>query len=105
VRTVRFHDAARLEFRHEVRYYTLISPALGRRLAAAVEEAVSLAASFPEIGSPYLRQTKRVFPKKFPFSTVYLSKGMEIFVVAFAPFSRKPGYWRARTDGQPEASE
>ena len=55
MRTVRFHDAARLELRHEVSYYTLISPVLGRRLAEAVEEAVGLAISFPEIGSPYLR--------------------------------------------------
>jgi plasmid stabilization system protein ParE len=93
---VRFHDAARLELRHEVGYYTSISPDLGRRLAEAVEEAVGLAISFPEIGSPYLHHTRRVFPTKFPFSIVYLSKGTEIYVVAFAPFSRKPGYWRTR---------
>ena len=96
MRTVRFHDAARLELRHEVGYYTSISPVLARRLAEAVEEAVGLAISFPEIGSPYLHNTRRVFPKKFPFSIVYLSKGTEIYVVAFAPFSRKPGYWRTR---------
>jgi plasmid stabilization system protein ParE len=60
VRAVRFHDAARLELRHEVTYYTLISPVLGRRLAEAVEEAIGLAVSFPEIGSAYLRHTRRV---------------------------------------------
>ena len=98
MRTVRFHDAARLELRQEVSYYTSSSPVLGRRLAEAVEEAVGLAISFPEIGSPYLHNTRRVFPKKFPFSIVYLSKGTEIYVVAFAPFSRKPGYWRTRKD-------
>jgi plasmid stabilization system protein ParE len=98
VRTVRFHDAARLELRQEVSYYTSSSPVLGRRLAEAVEEAVGIAISFPEIGSPYLHNTRRVFPKKFPFSIVYLSNGTEIYVVAFAPFSRKPGYWRTRKD-------
>jgi len=98
VRTVRFHDAARLELRQEVSYYTSSSPVLGRRLAEAVEEAVGIAISFPEIGSPYLHNTRRVFPKKFPFSIVYLSKGTENYVVAFAPFSRKPGYWRTRKD-------
>ena len=96
MRTVRFHDEARLELRHEVSYYTSISPVLGRRLAEAVEEAVALALSFPEIGSPYLHRTRRVFPKKFPFSIVYLSAGTEIYVLAFAPFRRKPGYWRTR---------
>jgi plasmid stabilization system protein ParE len=96
VRTARFHEAARIELRHEVAYYAQVSPALGRRLAEAVEEAIGLVARFPEIGSPYLHRTRRVFPKKFPFSIVYLSSGAEIYVVAFAPFSRRPGYWRAR---------
>ena len=96
MKTVRFHDEARLELRHEVSYYTQISPILGTRLVAAVEEAVGLAISFPEIDSPYLHGTRRVFPKKFPFSIVYLVKGVEIFVLAVAPFSRKPDYWHSR---------
>ena len=96
MRTVRFHDAARVELRHEVGYYTQISPVLGRRLVEAVEEAIGLAQSFPKIGSPYLDQTRRVFPKRFPFSIVYLNRGAEVFIVAVAPFSRKPGYWRTR---------
>lgn len=97
MKTVRFHDAARLELRYEVSYYSAISAVLGRRLAEAVEEAVDLARSFPEIGVPYLQRTRRVFPKKFPFSIVYVDAGSEIYVVAFAPFRRKPGYWQART--------
>ena len=97
MKTVRFHDAARLELRHEVSYYSTVSPVLGRRLLEAVEEAVALARSFPEIGTPYLQHTKRVFPKRFPFSIVYVETPLEIYVVAFAPFRRKPGYWQART--------
>ncbi len=97
MKAVRFHDAARLELRHEVSYYWTVSPVLGRRLLEAVEEAVTLARSFPEIGAPYLQQTKRVLPKRFPFSIVYVETPSEIYVVAFAPVRRKPGYWQART--------
>ena len=97
MKAARFHNAARLELRQEVSYYSAVSTVLGRSLADAVEEAVTLARSFPEIGAPYLQQTRRVFPKKFPFSIVYLETSSEIYIVAFAPFRRKPGYWQART--------
>lgn len=96
MKQVRLHDDARLELTHEALYYAGISAHLGERLVAAVEGAVALAAEFPEIGSPYLLRTRRVFPKKFPFSVVYVVREREIVVLAVAPFSPKPGYWRAR---------
>ena len=48
------------------------------------------------MGSPYLFKTRRVFPKRFPFSVVYVQRRNEIVVLAVAPFRRKPGYWRSR---------
>jgi plasmid stabilization system protein ParE len=96
VKLVRFHDAARVELLNEVRYYASISSKLAERLAAAVEQATQLASEFPEAGSPYKHDTRRVFPKKFPFSIVYVVRESEVYVLALAPFRRKPGYWRAR---------
>jgi len=93
---VRFHDAARSELAEEVLYYAEIDRRLGERLATAVERAVALAAEFPEMGSPYKFGTRRVFPKRFPFSVVYVHRRDEIYVLAVAPFRRKPGYWRSR---------
>ena len=93
---VRFHEAALAELAHEVKYYAAISPHLGERLANAVERAVALAAEFPEMGSPYKYETRRVFPKRFPFSVVYVHRADEVIVLAVAPFERKPGYWRSR---------
>ena len=95
---VRFHDAARVELLSEVRYYVSINPTLGERLATAVERATQLASEFPETGSPYKYGTRRVFPRKFPFSVVYIVRESEVYVLALAPFGRKPGYWRARKD-------
>ncbi len=96
MKPVRFHDAARAELVHEALHYATISRQLGERLAAAVEQAVRLASEFPDMGSPYRHGTRRVFPKKFPFSLVYVVRESEVFVLALAPFSKKPGYWRLR---------
>jgi toxin ParE1/3/4 len=75
VNSVRFHPEARAEFVHEVDYYTAVSSSLGERFDVAVKAAVSLAAEFPDLGSPHHHGTRRVFPKKFPFSVVYLALG------------------------------
>jgi toxin ParE1/3/4 len=96
VKPVRFHDAALAELTSEAVHYATISPRLGERLVTAVEQASLLAAQFPAMGSPYKYGTRRVFPKKFPFSLVYVDRKTEVYILALAPFSRKPGYWRER---------
>ena len=70
--SARFHDEARLEFLDSVAYYETVQVGLGERFRQAVKAAVELAASFPYAGSPHKHGTRRVFPKKFPFSIVYL---------------------------------
>ncbi len=99
MKAIRFHDTAREELLDEIRYYASISPSLGERLADEIEQATQLAAEFPDMGSPYKYGSRRVFPRKFPFSVVYMVREAEVYVLALAPFSRKPGYWRARKRG------
>jgi len=96
VKPVRFHDAARVELIREIQYYATISPLLGKGLADAVEKAVKLASEFPDMGSPHTHGTRRVFPQKYPFSVVYVVREADVYVLALAPFRRKPGYWRSR---------
>ncbi len=88
MKPVRFHDAARAELVHEILHYATISIRLGQRLAAAVEQAVELASECPGMGSPYKYGTRRVFPKKFPISLVYVVRKSKVYVLALAPFSR-----------------
>ena len=95
---IRYHHEARLELLHEIAYYTAISRRLGESFDKAIEAAEHRAAEFPELGSPYKHGTRRVFPKKFPFSVVYVATDNEIFILAIAPDSRKPGHWKARRD-------
>ena len=98
MRAVRYHEDARLELLHEVRFYTGINRRLGERFDKAVQHAEVLAAEFADAGSPYKHGTRRVFPKKFPFSVVYMTYENEVLIPAIAPFRRKPGYWRRRLD-------
>ena len=88
MKSVRFHDAAREELIHETLYYKAVSTQLGQRSAAAVEHAAQLAAEFPAMGSAYKYGTRRYFPKKFPFSLVYVEGEAEIYILALAPDSR-----------------
>ena len=71
MKSVRFHDEARLEFVGRVAYYEEIERGLGERFRKAVEKAVALAAFMPDAGSTHRYGTRRVFPKKFPFGIVY----------------------------------
>jgi toxin ParE1/3/4 len=93
----RFHSAAIEEIEAEWVRYTDIHPMLGEAFTDSIEQALRLAREFPEMGSPYLHGTRRVFPKRFPHSLVYLHRNGEVYVVAVAPFRRKPAYWKSRT--------
>lgn len=93
---LRFHSEALEELTAEAVYYEAQSSGLGARFASEVEAATHIAAEFPEMGAPFKHGTRRVFPKKFPFSVVYRIQQDEIVVLAAAPDARKPGYWRDR---------
>ena len=96
MKPVRFHDEAKAEIAHETVYYNAISKALAERFVKAVEDAVALASEFPAMGTKHKYGSRRYYPKKFPFSVVYLDRGQEVLVLALAPFARRPGYWRTR---------
>ncbi|MGB4585233.1 MAG: type II toxin-antitoxin system RelE/ParE family toxin [Rhodoferax sp.] len=93
---LRFHGEALEELTAGAVYYEAKSSGLGARFASEVEAATHIAAEFPEMGAPFKHGTRRVFPKKFPFSVVYRIQADEIVVLAVAPDVRKPGYWRER---------
>ncbi len=93
---VRFHEEALAELAAEAEYYESVVVGLGERFTNEIEAATWIAAEFPEMGSPFKFGTRRVFPKKFPFSIVYRIGPAEIIILAVAPDARKPGYWRNR---------
>ncbi len=94
----RFVAPARQELLESVRFYDLEKPGLGRRLAAAVEEATLFALAFPLAGTPVQHGVRRVLVRGFPFAVVYRPEGNGITIFAIAHTSRKPEYWRTRPD-------
>ena len=93
---VRFHGAALDELSKEVSYYAAVAASLGERFVVAIENATRLATDFPLMGVKYKYGARQVFPKRFPFSLVYLVRDDAIYILALAPFSKQPGYWRSR---------
>ena len=75
MKALRYHEEAREEFFHEVRFYSAISKRLGERFDKAIQAAEARAAEFPEMGSPFKYGTRRLIPKKFKFSLVYVVVG------------------------------
>lgn len=93
----RFIAAARLEFLAEVIYFSEAEAGLGVRFNAAVEESAARALAFPQSGSPYRFNTRRVFVKDFPFSLIYRPEPGGIVIFAIAHHARRPYYWQSRT--------
>ena len=98
MKPVRFLEEAQQEFLDQVSYYEEREIGLGERFRRAVEAATDLASAHPNLGSPWKRRTRRVFPKGFKFSVVYRVEPAELVVFAVAHFRRHPTYWRKRRD-------
>jgi toxin ParE1/3/4 len=100
---VRLDPAAEAEVQAEIRWYENESAGLGQRLWDKIQHAVDLISEHPTIGEivPRLRSVdpapRRLRVRRFPFYVVYREFADEIELVALAPMSRKPGYWRSRT--------
>ena len=94
MRKAEFIPAAREEFLTEVEFYEAAQRGLGGKFSLAVEKAVSLVLTFPDVGSPCASGTRRVVIKGFPFWLVYKSSfSGDIIIFAIAHQSRRPGYW------------
>jgi len=96
VRPVRFLEQARDEFLEQVAYYEAQQKGLGDRFRERVEAVIVSAATNPRRGSPWRLHTRRVIPKRFPFSVVYRIGPDGLVIFAVAHFRRRPTYWKGR---------
>ena len=95
---VRFLPAAEIELLKEVTYYSKARTGTGVRFQAAIEAAVSRAATHPLGGALSFKETRSVLVKGFPFSVVYRPSEQELLVVAIAPHRKRPQYWASRIE-------
>ena len=95
---VRFLPAAEIELLKEVAYYSKARTGTGTRFQAAVQAAVSRAATHPLGGAPSRKETRSMLVRGFPFSVVYRASEREVLVVAIAPHRKRPQYWASRIE-------
>jgi plasmid stabilization system protein ParE len=83
------------------RWYENRRPGLGREFRLAIDEAMErlnaapLAAA-PVLSIPIVLGARQVIVKRFPYSVIFIQHEGDLWVVAFAHQSRRPGYWRHR---------
>jgi toxin ParE1/3/4 len=70
----------------------------GAELYDATVAGLQLIAMHPEIGTvrPNALPTRQLVLRRFPYKIVYRVRAHDLYVVAIAHTSRRPGYWRDR---------
>jgi hypothetical protein len=92
----RFHEAADAELAEAVVYYDGKAFGLGDRFLADVKSAAHFIEQYPDM-APILEQGVRAKAlMRFPYSLMYVLDASELFIVAVAHQSKRPGYWARR---------
>ena len=92
----RFHEAADAELAEAVAYYDAQAPGLGDRLLAEVKAATHYIERYPEIAPVIDEGVRTKALVRFPFRLMYVVEAHELYVVAVAHQSKRPGYWADR---------
>jgi hypothetical protein len=101
MRRIHIHYEAAKEVEEAAAWYERERPGLGADFHEAAEAALDLLqeevvplVSLP--GKAGALGLKRLMLRRFPYSVVVRLTATEVFVIAFAHNSRRPGYWRKR---------
>jgi hypothetical protein len=92
----RFHEAADEELTEAVFYYDAKTPGLGDRFLAEVKAATSYIEQHPEVAPVIEDSVRAKVLVRFPYSLMYVVEPPDLFIVAVAHHSRRPGYWADR---------
>ncbi len=92
----RFHPEAVAEMIEAAQFYETRQPGLGSRFLDAVEFTARQLERQPTLGRVDSAGRRRRAVKRFPYRLIYREKASDIFILAIAHGSRRPGYWRQR---------
>jgi hypothetical protein len=92
----RFHEAADAELTEAVAYYDGKAAGLGDRFLAEVKLASRSIEQYPEIAPAIDYGVRAKVLSRFPYTLMYVFDEHELFIVAVAHQSRRPGYWADR---------
>ena len=99
MKPLRISEPASLELAEAVRWHDERRPGWGGRLFDAVARTLTLIESHPEIGSPRRGHlpARQLAVRGFPYIVAYRIRPDDLYVVAVAHTSRRPGYWKHRS--------
>ena len=86
------------ELREAVRWAEERRPGWGARLFDAVTHTFELLSTHPDIGEARRSQlpSRRLRVLGFPYYIAYRVRKHDVYIVALAHTSRRPGYWKNR---------
>jgi toxin ParE1/3/4 len=98
VKPLRIAPPASEELTEAVRWYEGKRTGLGDNFYDAVLNAVGLVRHHPEIGvgSDRPRAHRRLQINGFPYELVYRERTDDLYIIAIAHTSRRPGFWKQR---------
>jgi plasmid stabilization system protein ParE len=98
VTSILFAKPASEELEAAIRWYEERREGLGAELYEAMVAGLDLIATHPEIGTvrPSRLPTRHLVLQRFPYKIVYRVRAHDLYVVAIAHTSRRPGYWKDR---------
>jgi plasmid stabilization system protein ParE len=99
VKPLQISEPASLEVAEAVRWYEERRPGWGGRLLDAVASTLALIEAYPEIGSPRRGRipARQLKVRGFPYVVAYRIRSDDVYIVAVAHTSRRPGYWKQRS--------
>ena len=91
-------EPASLELAEAVRWHEDRRSGWGGRLFDAVAGTFALIESFPEVASPRRGRlpSRQLKVRGFPYVVAYRIRPDDVYIVAVAHTSRRPGYWKHR---------
>ena len=92
----RFHREALAEARAAAEHYATISPSLGGRFYDSLDRLVREVCAQPALYRVFDPPARRHFRGPFPYAVIYLEQLDHVWIVAVAPFSMRPDYWKDR---------
>lgn len=95
---VEFHPRAEEEFIEEAAYYEEQVAGLGNSFISELEAAAISLEDHPRMGAESESPFRYLPMRRFPHSLIYTVEANQIWVLAVAHQSRRPGYWRERSD-------
>ena len=95
MKPVRISHPASAEFADAVRWYEQKRTGLGAEFFDAITQAIELVRSGPEIGTA-AGSARSWLLSRFPYRVIYRVRDEDIYIVAIAHTSRRPGYWKDR---------